>query len=860
MKKKLIIISAIAVVVIVGIVGLILGLGNQETPPGPDIPPIDIPDVDESKLRVVEDTKVVTYKGPSILTSSKEATVEVNGEEQFVYETRVNHGRVFTFSEAKMSKVPVVIFDFEGKVTVKITLNNEESLTNVKVTPAMYNITPTVEGNVVTFTLEYPTTYTLEYNNQTEKVVHLITREIETNVPDPENLPADMLYIGPGVYKADAIPITSNKTVYIAGGAYVYGQIRGGNVENVKITGRGIISGEIYPRTVSTEFTIPFEFQRSKNISVDGITFLDSAGWTINAYFLDGFKMNNCAVITGRGNGDGISIQSCKNVEITNSFVRSWDDSLVVKNYNMGESENVLFNNMIIWTDLAQSMEVGYECYGATMKNIHFNNITVLHNIHKAVISIHNADQAIIDGVKFTNITVEDAHNDGDNPNETYDNLFLDFQVLYNNEWSSSGQTRGKIKNVVVQNVVVHQALENLNSKISGFDATYSIENVQINNVKYCGKEVKGAQDLNLTTKFATNITYNYSSEATGAQLVKAYKLDLKNQEVSHTIKDNIVQFGFIVPDFAIKQIPESYMGVIVTGDFVASATHGSKNTWDDETFSDTVLENILDGDAKTSWNGPAWDNSLTNDYIAVSINFDENKTIGTVRLYGDPESKIYLTQSIALYGIKASSSSGAYSKITSQDVYEFSPATGNYVDIVINPGEFKAIQIRIYQKVGTSYPETSFLNDVEFYPASLTLNKVITGTTHEDVYRVENLIDGNRNTYYESSKAQGFTTPPVINIDLLANYDVKYINLYLVPHLTWEPRSEVITISISTDGINYTDIIVEKDCLFDPAVGSVVEIILDQAVSARYIRFTVYSNTAPGNEGAQLSEITVYE
>ena len=329
---------------------------------------------------------------------------------------------------------------------------------------------------------------------------------------------------------------------------------------------------------------------------------------------------------------------------------------------------------------------------------------------------------------------------------------------------------------------------------------------------------------------------------------------------MSHTIKDNIVQFGFIVPDFAIKQIPESYMGVIVTGDFVASATHGSKNTWDDETFSDTVLENILDGDAKTSWNGPAWDNSLTNDYIAVSINFDENKTIGTVRLYGDPESKIYLTQSIALYGIKASSSSGAYSKITSQDVYEFSPATGNYVDIVINPGEFKAIQIRIYQKVGTSYPETSFLTDVEFYPASLTLNKVITGTTHEDVYRVENLIDGNRNTYYESSKAQGFTTPPVINIDLLANYDVKYINLYLVPHLTWEPRSEVITISISTDGINYTDIIVEKDCLFDPAVGSVVEIILDQAVSARYIRFTVYSNTAPGNEGAQLSEITVYE
>ena len=863
MKKKLIIIiSIVAFIIVAGAIGLIIGLGSN-TPPGPDepvVPPIDIPGVDESELRVVETTKVVTYDGPSIIKSSEEASVFVNDEELFVYETRVNHGRVFTFSDAKITKVPVVIFDFEGRVTVKVTLNNEEALENVKVTPAMYNITPTVEGNTVTFTLDYPTTYTLEYNNQTDKVVHLITREIETDAPDPENLPEDVLYIGPGVYKADAIPITSNKTVYIAGGALVYGQIRGGSVENVKIIGRGIISGEIYPRTVATEFTIPFEFQRSKNISVDGITFLDSAGWTINAYFLDGFKMNDIAIITGRGNGDGISIQSCKNVEVTNCFVRSWDDSLVVKNYNMGESENVLFNNITIWTDLAQSMEVGYECYGATMKNIHFNNITVLHNFHKAVISIHNADQAIIDGVKFTNITVEDAHNDGDNPNETYDNLFLDFQVLYNNEWTSSGQTRGKVKNVIVQNVLVLKALENINSKISGFDATYSIDNVQLNNIKYNGKEVRGAQDLNLTTKYATNISYNYTSEATGAQLVKPYRLDLKNVEIEHVSKENIVQFGFIVPEFAIKQIPESYMGVIVTGDFTASATHGSKNNWDDGTFNDTALESVVDKDPTTSWEGPEWDATLTNDYVAVSINFDSNKTIGTVRLYGDPESGIYLTQSIALYGIKGSSSTGAYSKITSQDVYEFSPATGNYVDIVINPGEFKAIQIRIYHKEGTAYPEKAFINEVEFYPASLTLNKVITGTTHEDVYRIENLIDGNRETYYESSKAQGFTTPPVITIDLLADYDVKYINLYLVPKLTWEARTEVITISVSTDGVNYTDLFVKKECLFDPAIGSVVEIILDQAVTARYIKFTVYSNTAPGNEGAQLSEITVYE
>lgn len=829
-----------------------------------DKPPKKDPPTPPIQLREVETTKVVTYKGPSILTSSEKASIFVENEELFVYETRVNHGRVFTFSEKNITKVPVAIFDFEGKVHVKVTLNNETSLTNVKVTPAMYGIEPTVNDNQVSFDLSYPTTYTLEYNNQTTEVVHIITHELEKNVPDPNNIPSDMIYIGPGVYKSDAIPVSSNKTIYLAGGALVYGQIRGGSCENVTIRGRGIISGEIYPRTTSSEFTIPFEFQRSKQIHVEGITFLDSAGWTINAYFLDGFTMDSVAIITGRGNGDGISIQSCKNVEIKNCFVRSWDDSLVVKNYHLGVSENILFDNITIWTDLAQSMEVGYECYGDTIKNVTFNNITVLHNFHKAVISIHNADQAVISNVKFTNITVEDAKMEGDNPRETYDNFFIDFQVLYNIEWTSSGQARGKIRDVVVDNVVVLNSINDINSKINGFDGTYNIEGVKLSNITYVDKKVQKATDLNLSQAYAKNIDIEYTMEAaTGASIKKPYELKLKDTNVNLISKDNILQFGFLVPDFAIGDIPSPYMGIVINGEFSANATHGTKaSIWDDGTgiYDGEDLSAILDNDNKTSYQAPKWDETQTGDFIAININFDSAQTIGTVRLFGDPKSKIYLTQRIAIYAIKSTSSTGLYSKITNQDDYEFTPATGNFVDIILNPGEFLSIQIRIYHQTGTSFPEVAFLNEVEFYPASLTFNKTITGTPHEDVYAIGNLIDGVRTTYYESSKQQGFTTPPEITIDLQENYDIKYINLYLVPLLTWEPRTEVITISTSLDGTNYTDLFVKKACLFDPSVGSLVEIILDVPVNARYIRLTVYSNTAPGSEGAQLSEITVYE
>src|SRR5690606_8203799 len=130
------------------------------------------------------------------------------------------------------------------------------------------------------------------------------------------------------------------------------------------------------------------------------------AGWTIHAQESKNILIDNIKIITARPNGDGISIQSCEDVVVRNSFVRTWDDSLVVKNVNNQSTNNILFTNNILWTDLAQSMEVGYEAYGPSMTNIIFEDITVLHNYHKAVMSIHNADQANIDNVIFRNITI----------------------------------------------------------------------------------------------------------------------------------------------------------------------------------------------------------------------------------------------------------------------------------------------------------------------------------------------------------------------------------------------------------------------------------------------------------------------
>ena len=58
--------------------------------------------------RTVTETRLVVYEGPNLLQTSSKLSVKVEDEELFVYETRVNHNRLFSFSEPKTT-APVVL-------------------------------------------------------------------------------------------------------------------------------------------------------------------------------------------------------------------------------------------------------------------------------------------------------------------------------------------------------------------------------------------------------------------------------------------------------------------------------------------------------------------------------------------------------------------------------------------------------------------------------------------------------------------------------------------------------------------------------------------------------------------------------
>lgn len=823
----------------------------------------------------VTETKLVTYDGPSYLNSSSTLKAKVEGVELFVYETRVNHGRQFSWTTPS-DVVPVVLFDFEGKVHVEVEVT--EDVSSALVSPQVYGIKPSINSKTISFDLSYPGNYVLEYNNDSNKALHIFANPIEENPITEEMASNDdsIIYIGPGVYKADAIPVESNKTIYFAGGSFVYGQIRGEDLENVTIRGRGILSGAIYHRRSESEYTIPIEIRTSNNIRIEDIAILDPAGWTIALYRSTNVTLENVKIISSRQNGDGISVQSCSDVNVRGGFVRTWDDSLVVKNVDGYSTSNITFDGVVVWTDLAQSMEVGYEAHGEKMEDITFQNIIVVHNFHKAVISMHNADDAQISRVTYKNIIVEDAQTLGDNRNDGENDFLIDICVLYNVDWSQSTNIKGTIRDVTIENVKVYQMADTVVSRINGYSATSNISNVKIKDLEIRGKQIKKLDELNvLMNDYSSNVSYENNKTAIGASITLPYHLELAGTATTKTSKDNIEQEGMLVPEFARSKGDLPYIGVASNISSTVKATHsaGSKTTTPDDdgsgdfSKSPTIPAAVTDKQLDTIWQNAEWKNE-DDEFAALTIDFKgELLNVGVVRILGNRENDFYYTYSFQVWGKKLKTDgtiNDKYTRLVGLKDYEMSPGSGNCIDVNITTQKYAGIQLRLYRGDLVSSPDHYEISEVQFFEPSLSYNKAIVDSTpHNDVYNVEKVVDGDATgtSYYESN-----ALPAHIVIDLGDVYSVSTIVLSLPPSLMWNTRTQEIEIQASNSNASYsasttsfTTIAAKKGYVFDPQLGNRNIIQLDAPIEARYIKVIISSNDISGGYAAQLSEISVY-
>ncbi len=448
----------------------------------------------------------VIYPFPAGISSSANCQVKVNGQDCFVFETNVNFRHQSPMGNAqdvmKHEKTPVASFDMDGKVTVSVTLPGKD-IESVRVTPLALGIKAKVKGDTVTFKVNKPSQLTVEFNDSQKGALHLFANPVEVSVPNQGD--SNVIYYGPGIHEPGLITVQSGQTVYLAGGAIVRGWLVGMGVENVTVKGRGYFDGSTFPRYaedgVSNNAKVPINFQNSKNITIDGISCLDPAGWTVNTYHCTDVVVNNVKIITSRQNGDGITTQSCTNQKVTNCFVRSWDDSLVVKSYE-GDTKDISFDNCVIWTDLAQSCEIGFETRGDVMENIRFSNITILHNFHKSVLSIHNGDSATVRNVYYDNIVVEDAQMGNDDGW----NFLIDI-LIEDGIWSKESK-RGQVKNVYYNNIKVLGG-NFAASRIKGYSSENTVEGIHIKDVTILDKKITSLKEgAFITNPYISDITF----------------------------------------------------------------------------------------------------------------------------------------------------------------------------------------------------------------------------------------------------------------------------------------------------------------------------------------------------------------
>lgn len=475
-----------------------------------------------------EEMKLVLYDGPETLRDATkedmsgtekardislmhcvDTTIKVNGQDCYVYDTNVNHSRQWKYDYLpSLSRTPIAYFDFSGRADIEITVPERE-LEKVTISPVSYGIEPEIdkENHTVSFTIKEPDTYTIYFNDSPVRAVHIFANPIEDELPDFED--ENVIYIGPGEHDLNTIHLKSNQTLYIAGGAVVHGTVKAKSAKNIKIMGRGIIDGSLYSGWQGKFPFIPLQLDVCRDVTVEDVLVLNSNAWVCQGYETENMVIDGLKIISCRPNSDGITLQSCRNVEVKNCFVRSWDDSLVIKNY-YGNSENISFSNIQLWTDFAQSMEIGYETNKGKQENssitgISFKDICVLHNFHKPVISIHNGDDAVVSDILFQNITVEDANmGNGDGDVMPY---LIDMNIDYNSGWSST-EERGIIKDVTIDNVSVLSG-KFCRSRIRGYDAEHKVSDVTISNLTILGEEITDLKSgkIAVDEKTTENIT-----------------------------------------------------------------------------------------------------------------------------------------------------------------------------------------------------------------------------------------------------------------------------------------------------------------------------------------------------------------
>jgi hypothetical protein len=358
---------------------------------------------------------------------------------------------------------------------VAVEIECDEEIKTIDIRPRSRNIPAKHSGRIVRMMLNAPAKLSIEINGNIGTPLFLFADRPDS--PVSPKAPGVRYFKAGRTYDAGHITLTNNQSVYIERGAVVEGWISAENASNVKILGHGILD--------ATKYGCATSFTRCRNLEINGITTVKgSKGWVNKIFLCDQVAVTNYKVIAWGQFSDGIDLLGCRNVTVSDVFIRNEDDSIVLKTEKFGfkgNVENIVVQNCVIWHGAAgNALEIGYETMGDYIRNVLYKNIDIIRSDthdpknNRAALSIHSAGNATISNIRYENIRIEAALE-----------YLINFKLVSVKKWGSGG---GTVSDIVLKDIFLTGGPD-APSIIQGLPSS-RLRRISIENLNYKGERI----------------------------------------------------------------------------------------------------------------------------------------------------------------------------------------------------------------------------------------------------------------------------------------------------------------------------------------------------------------------------------
>jgi parallel beta-helix repeat protein len=268
--------------------------------------------------------------------------------------------------------------------------------------------------------------------------------------------------------------------------------------ENISIIGQGTIDGQgkAFVRDGNDEGILRphvIQFINCKNVKIEGIFMTNSGAWMQHYLACDNLQIRGIRVYNHcNANNDGIDIDGCHDVIISDCIIDSDDDGICLKSTSPRLCRNVIVSNCIIHSH-CNSLKLGTESTGG-FQNIRFSNClvspsekeTCIYGLPEgqSAISVEMVDGGILDQVSIDHITIL----------ETRCPVFIRLGNRARKYTPEAPQPAiGSLGNVSITNVVATTSSKTT-SNITGMRGAYA-ENIYLGNIQITNKSSGTVED-----------------------------------------------------------------------------------------------------------------------------------------------------------------------------------------------------------------------------------------------------------------------------------------------------------------------------------------------------------------------------